>query len=907
MNTDSSIIPTLLVDPDLALMGIILLANWKPSYPSYYFSQMTSDEARKVEKRIFNESFPYFSYTMKLLLYDKPEKAASIIQEALTWFEQKARRLSYGNSSNLLSNLLIKRELILNWLQHKLTDCNLSSLEMMLPQYWSKLLVENLDKEKNPIEHPSLPQLLWLIQLHRIERPSLQEEIIIQALIRYYDRTQQFCRDGWIWSDRIGAVMSDQGWNIVIKWAIKQADDESNYNWLRTLLYPINIQELIKELPQEEDKQYSWNRMASDRIAVHLSFLARNIVCLQNIQDSNGFQMLVVAFNALLLKSFKKHGKVIFHPFDESLGYIPPLSRKETNILETIVEAINIQQDEIRKKILLDIINNNRDPGLLSAIFNRLDRKKDRNIVLSVLSDHTKITGSDVSWISGLKSIVTELLNTNNLELADLAQNYLDRICSNASPKVLKEYGDWIFREKLRIYFLRKNYEEILHYDLQEVIGNKANILTFYQALTQMETIPADLKSAITKLERLMIEDKGNLGYQVNLYAAYVRAAVESHTEGHSSLSYFLKKAEDLLLEIHSMKREFPRSLDVYVNSNRLFLAMALKEKGKFWNIYRGLDIKQQYSLPIGLYCVQILIDELNWDEAERKLKALYQWHGEFPEYEMLYRSIQERKNENSNPIPPSLLMIELFQWPSIATALNNLKNLSFEDQVRAVKGDKTYTVQDYILEIVLDICRDVLKYSPSITPSDKQQAEEDRYTDLLVLLLNQRLLPLNWSADSQSRGGYTGVLKSHRGGIGERDLIIWSREHTELAIGEALNLRGFNTADIEGHTKKIFGYDTTRCNFHIIINWGFSKSSNELWSQYKQLVVSRTKGLFPVISFGESKEMFPKHNFQGIRSFYTLHETDTMERKSLAVHLYVDVLNEKLKEIAKEARENKK
>ncbi|MGM1020411.1 MAG: hypothetical protein ACQEXV_07680 [Bacillota bacterium] len=48
---------------------------------------------------------------------------------------------------------------------------------------------------------------------------------------------------------------------------------------------------------------------------------------------------------------------------------------------------------------------------------------------------------------------------------------------------------------------------------------------------------------------------------------------------------------------------------------------------------------------------------------------------------------------------------------------------------------------------------------------------------------------------------------------------------------------------------------------------------------------------------------MFPTHNFQAVRSFYTMHKTDMEGEKAVVVHLYVDVLSEKQKDIAEKAR----
>jgi hypothetical protein len=440
--------------------------------------------------------------------------------------------------------------------------------------------------------------------------------------------------------------------------------------------------------------------------------------------------------------------------------------------------------------------------------------------------------------------------------------------------------------------------------------------LTFYLALADLESSPPNLEQAIHFLEQLLRGDKGNLSYQVNLYAAYVRAAVEIGVEGGAAVEAGAEprdsngwklQADRLLEQIQGMPEERRRSVDGYVNTNRLYLASMLGDTADFWQLYRGIDTHQQLLLPNGVYAVRMLIQAENWSEAEEKLEELHDWHGEFGQYEELLQNIRDRQQAAAQTIPPQRLLLELLQWPSINMAINRLVNLPPAEQVKALTGDASITVQEFILETVLDICREVMKYSPSITPSEELQAEEDRYTDLFVLLLNQRLLPLGWTAATQSRGGYTGKESGHRGGIGERDIVIHSHRRNELAIGEALNLKGLKTADIEEHTQKIFGYDTTRCYFHLVLTWGFSANPDELWTKYQSLVGGRQEGEFPVVAHGAAGEMFPNRNFQGVRSFYTSHNTDMVGSQATVIHLYVDILDAKRRKMAEFARSHKK
>lgn len=899
-HADHTVIPTLLINPDLTVIGMALLAMWEPSYPGDFYSRETKEEAWKIEERIWIESLSYFSYAMNRILISNPMFAASRIEQCLTWFEELIRKKSFTSAGGPSSKLYRKREHMLAWLYSKFIKLDRASSETIIVSNWTSIILAILDTEDIPLEHPSFPQLLWLIQLHGNGGPVNRIDEIMECVIHAYHQTHRSCRDSWVWTQRIADVIQHPAWEVVLKWAMVRIDEPSGNDRLSTLLQPFQIEDLSKERPQEEKKQHSWIRLASQIIALHLQRLARWIADLQIQREDTGYRMLISVFSSLLEDSLKHYGNAVFLSFELMHGF-----SNDLKLVNMVAKAINFLPDRKREQLLRVMAQVDQDPGLWANIYNGLERETDRKIILteySLLKDEALT--QNFGWNSDFRVRITELLNTNNIDLADLAQQYLDRFRAEASPRVLVEYEDWAFQEQLRIHLVKKEFRQIHSSVPQPISAHQANTLTYYCALAYLEMDPPDAHQSIALLEPLVRQDAGNVSYLVNLYGAYIEAAADAvNTASHIS-GKFIDKAEHLLNIIQALPEEQRKTVSGHIDTNRLYLESILKNSSIFWQIYGGLKYARQNSIPIGTYAVHMLLHEQKWEEAERKLEILHQRHGKFESYTELLQTVKERKQELT-VIPPHHFLQELRQWTSINTALSYLNQLSSEEQVKALKGDEFFTVKDYILETFLDVCREVLKYSPSITPSETQQAEEDRYTDLLVLLLNQRLLPIGWSAVTQSRGGYTRKTMGPRGGIGERDIIIYNQRHTELAIGEALNLAGLRTDDIRVHTQKIFGYDTTRCNFYIVLTWGFAKNPDILWSQYKTLVASKTENPFPVIDYGETTKMFPTHNFQAVRSFYTMHETDMEGEKAVVVHLYVDVLSEKQKDIAEKARKN--
>lgn len=240
------------------------------------------------------------------------------------------------------------------------------------------------------------------------------------------------------------------------------------------------------------------------------------------------------------------------------------------------------------------------------------------------------------------------------------------------------------------------------------------------------------------------------------------------------------------------------------------------------------------------------------------------------------------------------------------AGSFSKLRTSTPKDQVILITGNSSETIHSYLIKKIFNILRYVIKVSPLITPSTGKPAEEDRYTDLFKSHMDTALLDtLGWSTNTQSRAGFTKKETGERGGIGERDLVILSQEGNELIIGEALILSGAHSRNIKVHTQKIFGYDITSSNFHIVINWGFANEPDRVWNEYKELVNSKTSGVFPVINSGEIEGLFPDASTQGLKTFYTLHSTEEKGSNAIVVHVYVDLRNEDKRLIAEEARNN--
>ena len=91
---------------------------------------------------------------------------------------------------------------------------------------------------------------------------------------------------------------------------------------------------------------------------------------------------------------------------------------------------------------------------------------------------------------------------------------------------------------------------------------------------------------------------------------------------------------------------------------------------------------------------------------------------------------------------------------------------------------------------------------------------DENKYTDIIQAILRLRLPIWGWEIPDQSRTGISPAGKD----AGEADLIIRSGGNN-LALIEALVLKGGKTKDIEKHVGKCFGYDHNLERYYVVVS----------------------------------------------------------------------------------------
>ncbi|UCH98273.1 MAG: leucine-rich repeat domain-containing protein [Candidatus Aminicenantes bacterium] len=161
------------------------------------------------------------------------------------------------------------------------------------------------------------------------------------------------------------------------------------------------------------------------------------------------------------------------------------------------------------------------------------------------------------------------------------------------------------------------------------------------------------------------------------------------------------------------------------------------------------------------------------------------------------------------------------------------------------------------------DILKSMVKtahYLQGLSKSLKN--EEDSRSDFMALFLSTE----GFIVKEQPRWGRSATGKS----IGRPDMkIIYSEEETEAMV-EAFNLHCFDRAKIDGHLKKLFGYDPAGLEQNFIIVYSETRKFLQLWKRYSEHLDHIRETDFDYPLTGEIKEL--ETGYTDIKAAHAVH-----------------------------------
>lgn len=212
----------------------------------------------------------------------------------------------------------------------------------------------------------------------------------------------------------------------------------------------------------------------------------------------------------------------------------------------------------------------------------------------------------------------------------------------------------------------------------------------------------------------------------------------------------------------------------------------------------------------------------------------------------------------------------------------NQIQNMELDKQSKIFSNK--LDSEDFIIEIILRISSELLERKVNIFRNEEKNDSleiENIINDWVGSLLNQRMNFLSWKVLPESRGG-----ENLKGNVGERDIIVYSKNDTKLFLFEAFRLFGCNTTTIKTHMNKLDGYNANGSKLMIVMVYTYHNDFVQLCSSYEDYLKTFDYNGFDKIG------IIKEHCFENIENTPTkiklLKEVRIQNGKEVAIYHYL-------------------
>lgn len=763
-------------------------------------------------------------------------------------------------------------------------------LFLLISQY------EPVDRYRNgniSLSFEKLDLLIYLLQL--MSMPAYEDahgknaalhKAICQKICEVYLLSMNMVKTKVRDHDKAGEAMrtsvpswSDQSVNIgQVDWALSLITLQSGKQ-LDQLLRPSGIEF------QKIDKKYNpYNQFTAQKLRTHLQVLFHAFNKIYEWKKEYSNRSLPVKETLALLKdaitfyvteySVTINGTRRYDIFSESLERSLYTDSHE-QLLPVIGAAMNRFNKANNKKIIRELVKSEqiiRSLILLEYVVSEEERKVLLNLILNtnIIEALSDMRFSDQQFV--IQSLSKE---KEFLALAEKALGYAEERYNKRRPAFKDEQDQvFIYKTKLLIAYQKSDknlLEKITAPTLETYMSHQfsaADEKEFYRALLLLDQ--SKPKDAYLIFDRQLSHAKEDRpGLALNRFAAKIRWAASEKNKSkqmqmyHDSLTQWQSFASQLV------KEEALSFIQDKIWHNLLYVYDQLEEDLQFDELYESLDHAIKMKEGILELRVKNLVRRNMTQRAESLLDQARIFH-ELPEH----------------TYPPFIIALEKLTASKETAAVLQSQYLrifrtSPEQLVRIIPDDinDSKTVNEFLLGEIFSAASQMLRYINSISEIE----DEDKYSDLLMLALNGRLLHYRWKAINK-RGGFP---ESGLSNPGEIDFVIESANQEYLAVCEALRLQSIVAAKISLHCKKVFNYDPARhLLFNLVYFEGGSAKFEKAWTKYKEVV--RDKIVFPkdfLLKDKQQKEITKPGKHQGIRIAKAVHGKNTT-----VYHLFIDI-----------------
>lgn len=339
----------------------------------------------------------------------------------------------------------------------------------------------------------------------------------------------------------------------------------------------------------------------------------------------------------------------------------------------------------------------------------------------------------------------------------------------------------------------------------------------FYRALIRLEKNP---ESSYTIFKELSSQYPQYPVFAMNQMAAKIGIAKTS-----GNLKIYSEALEEWKVYAVPQKGLDKDDLGSTFFVNKLYILLKLEEYDELDNVFSELEMPYQMLPDIIESKIESLIERKRIEEASILLEKAENYH----------RFSSEGDNEFIETMKIKIGGIDNVQllnsyYTRIFTSPPNKLIRIFPPDLNGQRQ-----LQSFLVSEIASAAKMMLDKVVSISDIEG----EDKYNDVIEILLNSKMNPWGWFVTDQSRGGYSDSENGIRKQPGERDFKFFNKKDI-FGICEAFIYR--TPAPAKKHLKKVFNYYHQRDSLIMLIyDLNGPEKATKNWNNYLKSVLPST------------------------------------------------------------------
>jgi hypothetical protein len=585
-----------------------------------------------------------------------------------------------------------------------------------------------------------------------------------------------------------------------------------------------------------ESGHHDWNRFVGEKLRTHIGVLLQVLGQFvlpiipygfekNEIQEiKSRIEQQIVDFLKRHIKDVPEEGRVDLFDYNKEKAF--KNSEKEA-LLPQVARALNWFS---KKEQIIEAIIETQDIAKILTISEWVTSiGVKQKLIERIQQSDIKAFLEKKRWTPEVQQILLDIRQYPKLEKEI---NQVVEFWEKRVSKKNKEYEVQLYQTKMLLAYFHGDEEGLNSISEPDSRIHAVRELSysdhkqFYRALIRLEKNP---ESSHAIFRQLSTQYPQYTVFALNQMAAKINIAKSS-----DDLKIYKEALEEWKAYSNQQKDLDEEALGSTFVTNKLYILLMLGEYDQFDKVFNDLE-KPYKMLPDVL---EVKIESLIGREI-KKVEEASQILDEADNYHKFLGSenisfIQDLKNKVNGVDNVEELH---YQYNRIFTSSPKKLIRIFPQDLNGQRQLKSFLVTEIAsaAKMMLD---------KIVTISEIEG--EDKYNDLIEILLNSKMNPWGWFVSDQSRGGYSDLgnkikdkNKTKKKQPGERDFRFFNKKDT-FGICEAFIYR--TPAPAKKHLKKVFNYYHQRENLIMLIydlNEPIKAEKN--WSKYLKTILPKT------------------------------------------------------------------